>query len=128
MGGTVDRQGVGRWLDRYVEAWRRNERETIEDLFTSDASYRYRPTEEPLRGREAIAESWLAEADEPGTWDAWYEPYAVEGDAAVAVGVSSYFGEDGKPERVFDNVFVLRFDPEGRCAEFREWFMERPKE
>jgi hypothetical protein len=123
----VDRQGVGRWLERYVEAWRRNEREAIEDLFTSDASYRYRPAEEPLRGREAIAASWLSGADEPGTWDAWYEPYAVEGDAAVAVGVSSYFGKDGKPERVFDNVFVLRFDSEGRCAEFREWFMERAK-
>jgi hypothetical protein len=123
----VDRQGVQGWLERYVEAWRRNEREAIEDLFTPDASYRYRPAEEPLRGPQAIAASWLAEPDEPGTWDAWYEPYAVEGDAAVAVGVSSYFGTDGTPERVYDNVFVLRFGPDDRCAEFREWFVQRPK-
>ena len=123
----MDRQGVQGWLERYVEAWRRNERDAIEAMFTPDASYRYRPAEEPLRGRQAIAASWLAEPDEPGTWDAWYEPYAVDGDAAVAVGVSSYFGPDGKPERVYDNVFVLRFGPEDRCSEFREWFVERPK-
>jgi hypothetical protein len=128
MGGALDRQSVAGWLERYVDAWRRNEREAIEDLFTSDATYRYRPAEQPLRGRGAIADSWLVEADAPGTWDAWYEPYAVEGDAAVAVGVSSYFGADGKPERVYDNVFVLRFGPEGRCAEFREWFVERPRD
>jgi hypothetical protein len=30
-------------------------------------------------------------------------------------------------EQVFDNCFVMRFDNDGRCAEFTEWFMERPK-
>jgi hypothetical protein len=29
--------------------------------------------------------------------------------------------------RVFDNCFVLRFDADGRCSEFTEWFIERPK-
>jgi hypothetical protein len=27
----------------------------------------------------------------------------------------------------WDNCFVMRFDPEGRCREFTEWFIERPK-
>lgn len=26
-----------------------------------------------------------------------------------------------------DNCFVIRFDPDGRCIEFTEWFMERPR-
>lgn len=124
----MDRHGVERWLERYVEAWRSNERAPIEELFTPDAEYRYHPADEPLRGRAAIATSWLSEADEPGTWDAWYEPYAVEDDAAVATGVSTYFDADGNAERIYDNVFVMRFIPDGRCSEFREWFIRRPAE
>ncbi len=120
----MDDEGAQRWLDAYVLAWRSNEATAIEKLFTADATYRYRPDDEPVHGRTAIAASWLADPDEPGTWDAWYEPFAVEGDAVVAVGVSTYFGADGKPERVYDNVFVMRFE-DGRCAEFREWFEKR---
>ena len=28
--------------------------------------------------------------------------------------------------RVFDNCFVIRFDADGLCREFTEWFVERP--
>jgi hypothetical protein len=123
----MDRRAVGRWLERYVAAWRANDRATIEELFSADAEYRYHPADEPLRGRTAIADSWLAEPDDPGAWDAWYEPYAVEDEAAVATGVSTYFDAEGSAQRVYDNVFVMRFDPEGRCTEFREWFVARPQ-
>jgi ketosteroid isomerase-like protein len=121
----MDREAAQGWLDRYVEAWRANEPASIEGLFTADATYRYHPSSEPVRGRTAIATSWLEDPDEPGSWDAWYEPYAIEGDAVVAIGVSTYFGADGAPERVYDNAFIMRF-VDGRCAEFREWFDKRP--
>ena len=43
-------------------------------------------------------------------------------------GTSIYFEPDGKTERTrYSNIFVCRFDDDGRCREFREWFMERPK-
>jgi hypothetical protein len=29
--------------------------------------------------------------------------------------------------RTFSNIFACRFGADGRCREFREWFMERPK-
>jgi hypothetical protein len=28
--------------------------------------------------------------------------------------------------RRFSNLYVLRFDEAGRCAEFVEWFVEQP--
>jgi hypothetical protein len=27
---------------------------------------------------------------------------------------------------VYDNCFVMRFDFDGLCSEFTEWFIERP--
>ena len=45
---------------------------------------------------------------------------------AVATGVSSYERvPDGPVVRVYDNCFVMRFDSEGRCREFTEWFIQR---
>ena len=126
----MDRTKVQDWLDRYVEAWRSNDAGQIAGLFSEDAVYSYRPwdsDEHTFRGRDAIVATWLEEPDEPGTWDAHYEPYAVEGDRAVALGWSRYEATEAAPERTFQNAYVLRFDPDGRCAAFHEFYMEEGK-
>ena len=51
---------VQAWLDAYVAAWRSNDAAAIGELFAEDAEYRYHPYDEPLRGRQAIVDSWLA--------------------------------------------------------------------
>lgn len=123
----VDRDTVRGWLDRYVAAWKSYDAEAIGDLFTEDATYASGPFDEPVRGREAIVASWLEEPDEPGTYDGRYEPIAVDGDVAVANGRSRYFEADGATlASEFDKIFVLEFDAAGRCAEYREWYIERP--
>jgi ketosteroid isomerase-like protein len=119
----VARERVQSWLDAYVDAWRTYDRDAIADLFSADATYAYHPYDaEPLRGRDAIVGSWLEERDEPGSWEASYRPLLVEGDRAVATGETRY--ADG---RTFSNLYVMRFDDDGRCAEFVEWFMEQPR-
>jgi ketosteroid isomerase-like protein len=130
----VTRDDVDRWLDAYVAAWRSYDRGEIAALFSGDVSYRYRPHEEPLDGRDAVVDSWLGEGeladwsrDREGTYDAEYRCVAVDGDVAVATGRSWYLtGPGGEVDEVFHNAFVMRFDEEGRCAEFTEWFMKAP--
>ena len=117
----MTREGVQSWLDAYVAAWHANDHATILELFTDDASYRYHPYDEPLRGSAAIAADWLEEPDEPGTWEARYETLLLDGDRAVATGETRY--SDGQ---TFSNLFVLEFAADGRCASFTEWFMEQP--
>jgi hypothetical protein len=86
-------------------------------------------------GRKAVVASWLGEAnsdtastrDAPGTYSAQYTPVAVDGDVAVATGTSSYRERpDGPTVRIYQNCFVMRFDPEGLCQEFTEYYMKRP--
>lgn len=118
----MERADVQRWLDDYVAAWKSYDREAIAALFTEDCEYSYRPHGDTVRGRDAIVRSWLDDdPDKSGTYDASYVPFAVEGDAAVAVGTSSYT----EPENVYDNCYLLRFDADGRCSEFTEFFMKR---
>jgi len=130
----VDRTDAQEWLDRYVAAWLSYDADDIASLFTEDVLYRYHPSDDPIVGREAVVASWLGEAnsdgastrDAPGTYAAQYEPVAVDGEVVVATGTSSYRERlDGPIVRVYHNCFVMRFDAEGRCQEFTEYYIRR---
>jgi ketosteroid isomerase-like protein len=131
----LESANVSRWLSDYVQAWKSYDREAIAALFSDDVRYRYHPSDDPVEGRRAVVESWLGEGahegaserDADGTYDASYEPVAVDGEVAVATGTSTYTKQPGGPiDRIYDNCFVMRFDGDARCREFTEWFMERP--
>ena len=109
----MDRNGFQAWLNRYVAAWKSYDRDEIRALFSGgggppaqpfgralfsdDAVYRYSPDPDggALQGRDAIADDWLSEKDAPGTYDAKYEPVAIEGNRFVAAGTTKYFNPDG---------------------------------
>ena len=117
---------VQRWLDAYVEAWRTYDADAIGELFAADATYRYQPYAPPVEGREAIVADWRESRDEPGSWAAHYEPFAVDGDRAVARGESRYTNPDGSLRDLYYNLWTLRFDDAGRCTEFVEYFTALP--
>ena len=128
---SVDPAAVAQWLDDYVAAWQTYDVAGIGSLFSKDAVYRFHPWDDgddAVRGREAIVSNWLEGPDAQGTWSAEYAPWLVDGDRAVATGVTRYLAEkgaDGKVEREYHNVFLLRFDADGRYAEFTELYMPR---
>jgi hypothetical protein len=125
----MDHAAFQSWLDRYIDAWRLLDPVAIGDLFSSDVRYAYDPFEEAVVGRKAVVDSWLVDPDEPGSWEADYEVLAIDGDAHVAHGRTRYLTDDRSGiDREFANVFVCRFDAEGRCREFTEWYMRRRPE
>jgi hypothetical protein len=112
---------VQAWLDAYVAAWASGDAAAIGRLFAPGASYAYHPYDEPLRGPDAIAASWLEAPDEPGSWEAAYAPSLIAGRRAIATGTTRYTSGD-----VFSNLFELEFDAQGRCARFVEWYVRHP--
>jgi ketosteroid isomerase-like protein len=123
----VDERAVAAWLDGYSQAWGTYDADEIGALFSDDATYFDNPFDDPVRGREAIVASWLEDRDETGTYEGRYRPVLVAGDQAVARGHSRYFDTNGTVAKEFDNLFLLRFDADGRCVEFREWYMRKPE-
>jgi len=118
--------GVQRWLDAYVAAWRSYDPGEIKALFAEDAIYRSLPYDEPLRGREAIAKAWIADTDPPDSWTADYKAAAVTGEVGVGQGITRYRAGAGRPEREYANIFLFRFDEQGRCREYTEWWIKGP--
>jgi hypothetical protein len=125
----MDRAAFHSWLARYVDAWRLNDPTAIGDLFSADVRYAFDPFSEAVAGRAAVVAAWLTNPDEPSSWEADYEVLAVDGDAYVAHGRTRYLTDDRSAiDREFANVFVCRFDDDGRCREFTEWYMRRRPE
>jgi ketosteroid isomerase-like protein len=131
----MDQQTAQDWLDRYVEAWMSYDPGDISRLFSENVAYRYHPYDEPIAGRDAVVASWLGQSasgdastrDAPGTYEAAYSPVAVDGDTVVATGSSRYREvPDGPIVRAYENCFIMRFDGEGRCCEFTEYYIRRP--
>lgn len=122
----MDRADFRQWLARYVDAWRLNDAAAIGDLFSPDVRYAYDPFDEAVVGRAALIASWLKEPDDPESWQAEYEVLAIDGDVFVAHGRTRYLTDDrSEVDREFANIFVCRFDADGRCREFTEWYMRR---
>jgi ketosteroid isomerase-like protein len=123
----MDRPGLERWLEGYVTAWESYDPAAIGALFSDDVIYRDYPYADPIVGRDAVVADWLGDRDAPGTYKGEYAPVAVEGDSAVAAGLSTYFNELGEIESLYHNVFVMRFDDDGRCTEWTEYYVRDPK-
>ena len=110
------------WIEGYKKAWASNEADDIRALFTDDARYLTSPTSEWREGIEAIIAGWIADQDQPGDYTFEFSVIADDGELALVQGVTDYSGAD-RP--VYDNLWIIRFGPDGRATEFTEWYMER---
>jgi uncharacterized protein (TIGR02246 family) len=111
------------WVDEYVRAWNSNDSEDIGRLFTDDAAYYTGPFDTPWKGRDAIGQKWLSRKDEPNTTSFRYEVLANTSDQAVVRGWTHYHNTG----REYSNIWLIRFGADGRCREFTEWWIARPK-
>jgi hypothetical protein len=130
----MDHETAQDWLDRYVERGCPTIRATLHACSptTSRTATTRRTT---IAGRDAVVASWLRQSasddastrDAPGTYEAEYSPVAVDGDTVVATGTSRYREVPDAPiVRTYEDCFIMRFDGEGRCSEFTEYYIRHP--
>ncbi|MDQ1598092.1 MAG: hypothetical protein QOI70_1516 [Microbacteriaceae bacterium] len=120
--GCTDRdmnERVLRWVEGYRRAWDSNSPDDIRALFTEDATYHFDPYHEPLRGREAIVDGWLAAADAPGSYTFQWNLLAETEDVAFVRGETRYLEA---PD--YSNLWVIRFGDDSRASDFTDWWVE----
>jgi hypothetical protein len=115
----MDRKRVADWIAAYEHAWRTPGTAALATIFTSQASYRQGPYQEPVIGLQAIARMWENERDGPDEmFQMTREVVAVEGDTAVARVQVRY----GHPvDQEYRDLWIMRFVEDGRCSSFEEW-------
>jgi hypothetical protein len=115
----VERAAVQRWVEAYERAWRTAGTDELDRLFAAGATYQVSPWARPIEGLAAIRALWERErdsADEAFTMTS--DVVAVDGSTAV-VRVAVAYGDPGG--RRWRDLWILRFDTDGRCAAFEEW-------
>jgi ketosteroid isomerase-like protein len=116
---AVDRAHVRRWVEAYEGAWRAAGTDGLRALFAPGATYLPSPWARPVEGLPAIAAFWEGARDAPDEAFAMTsEVVAVDGDTAV-VRVAVEYGAPSQGR--WRDLWVLRFDPDGRCVAFEEW-------
>jgi hypothetical protein len=126
----MDRKGFEAWLEAYGRAWQSNDPEEVAALF-EDAAYHPNPFGEPWRGRQAIVDAWVEDPESQDDVGFRHEVLAVAETIGIARWWVSYIRHVPATIRVEgDGIFMVTFDREGRCTEFREWFLthDRPVE
>lgn len=117
----MQKADVAKWIDGYIKAWKSNNTKDIAELFTEDALYSTGPFDEPWIGQQAIQDGWIGVGDQPSDWKFDYEVIVVDGDLGVMHGTTIYKGNVG----TFSNIWLIRLTEDGRCKEFREWFVRK---
>ena len=120
---TPREEQLSAWLSAYGRAWEQRDPAAVASLFTADASYEISPSPfpQPLRGRQAILDYWLAatSSDKRVSFD--HELLAM----AKATGIVRWWAtvdEDGQASRL-EGFYVVRLARDGRCVSLREWWM-----
>jgi SnoaL-like domain len=115
----VNREQVRDWVAAYEHAWRAPGTGALAEIFTTDASYRQGPYDEPVVGLAAIGDLWEAERDGPDeVFRMTSDVVAADGETAV-VRVEVGYGDPVHQE--FRDLWIVRFAGDGRCAWFEEW-------
>jgi ketosteroid isomerase-like protein len=115
----VRHDDVRRWVTGYEKAWRSPGTASLAELFTEDVSYRPSPWQDPVEGMKDLAKFWNAERDGPGeAFTMSSELVALDGGTAV---VRTQVDYEKSSSGRWRDLWVLRFDADGRCRHFEEW-------
>jgi hypothetical protein len=118
----VDREAFEQWVRRYGEAWEMQDSDAAAALFTTDARYYETPFDEPMTGRDAVRSYWSEGTPRQRDINFGYDVVALSGETGVARWTSSFRRVPSEAVVSLDGVLIARFDSEGRCSEFREWW------
>lgn len=115
----IEREHVARWVDAYESAWRTPGTGLLAALFAADVSYLPSPWAAPLSGLAPLSEFWEAERDgSDEEFTLRKDVVAIDGSVAVVrVSVDYAAAKSGR----WRDLWVLRFDADGRCTAFEEW-------
>jgi hypothetical protein len=115
----MDRDELACWVDAYERLWRTPGTDGLSEIFSDDATYSPAPFADARRGLRAISELWESERLAPDEeFDLDSEVVAMDGDTGVLRVEVRY----GPPrERLYRDLWIVRFDTDGRCTAFEEW-------
>ena len=123
----MNRAEIQAWIEAYGRAWRERDSAAAVRLFTEQAVYRSSPFREPSMGSDGIRAYWeRATGDQRGLELRFGDPVADGPRVAVEWWATLEDREEGPA--TLPGALILRFAPDGRCEELREyWHLQKER-
>ena len=118
----MDESALKRWLEEYGRAWENRDPEAAAGLYAEHGSYQVTPFVEPLRGREAIRNYWVAVARTEKDIYFWYEILTQSDRFGMAHWRASFEIVPQELKTRLDGIFLIQLDASGKCTALREWW------
>jgi ketosteroid isomerase-like protein len=111
------------WIQDYAEAWRNHDADAAAGLFSERAVYRSSPFRPPAVGGDGIRAYWANATATQEDLDLRFGEPIVHGNRVVVEWWAAM--RDSGQEITLPGCLLLRFGPDGRCEELREyWHVE----
>jgi ketosteroid isomerase-like protein len=110
------------WLQRYGDAWEREDPAAAAGLFTEDCQYFETPFSPPACGREGVLRYWSAVPEGQTEVSFRFRLLALQSSTAIAHWSASFTRRTSGSRVALDGVFVLDFDERGLCRTLCEWW------
>lgn len=110
------------WIQSYENTSQENNAKASSELFAQDALYFETPFDEPISGREAIYQYWLRGAQTLQDKESSYQILSVKDNFGIARWQSKFTVIETSKRYALDCLFLVEFDGQGLCCEFREWW------
>ena len=110
------------WLEAYGRASQENDPKASSELFAQDAKYYESPFDPPMVGRQSIYKYWLKGAQSLKDKRSRYEIFSVKDNLGIARWQSQFTVIDSGQRLALDCLFLVEFDENEQCSEFREWW------
>lgn len=111
------------WLAAYGRAWETGDAAAVVALFAPDAAYYETPFDSPMVGLPAIEAYWREGAGQAQRDVVFgFDVVAVVEDRGLSHWTASFVRVPSGVRVRLDGILAARFDPNGRCVEFREWW------
>lgn len=112
-----------RWLTAYGRAWETGDAAAVVALFAPDAAYHETPFDPPMVGRGAIETYWREGAGQAQRDISFlFKVLSVTDDSGLGHWSAEFVRVPSGSRVRLDGVMAVRFDGDGRCVEFREWW------
>jgi SnoaL-like domain len=108
------------WIAAYGRAWEAGDADGAAALFTDGAVYRSSPFREPSVGRAGIRAYWTGATSTQLDVTVRFGAPIVSGQKVAVEWWATFL--DGDEEVTLPGCLVLRFAPDGRCEELREYW------
>jgi len=119
---------VEKWMDALKRCWEQKEYSVLEDVLADKLMYYESPFGPPLKSKAQVISQWKTDLPKQKNITFNYDIVKTWGNQGLVHWEATFTRVPTSENVGLDGVFLIKFDSEGKCIFFKQWWVVKPKE